>query len=146
MRSHGIGAPRNRGAGLSRPSAGPQPGRNRDSAWHLWDGFGAPVDTEAGHTLVDVRPRLAVGETVRVEYRMELPDAWRRSGAGGVMDLVVWTPPQINPMAMSVQVEAPSGWRWTDPGEPTTVESGVLVVQDVPGGATLGPFELAAAP
>lgn len=110
------------------------------------DGFGAPVDTEAGHTLVDVRPRLAVGETVRVEYRMELPDAWRRSGAGGVMNLVVWTPPQINPMAMSVQVEAPSGWRWTDPGEPTTVESGVLVVQDVPGGATLGPFELAAAP
>ncbi len=111
------------------------------------DDFGAPSGSEQGHTLVDVRPRLGLGDTVAIEYAMELPNAWRRAGSGGEIDLQVWTPPQINAALASVEVRAPAGWAWTDPDDPdVVVEGAVLRIPNMPLRDTMGPFALRSSP
>ena len=111
------------------------------------DGFGAPSGMENGHTVVDVRTRVPLGDTATIEYTLELPNAWRRSGTGGAIDLQVWTPPQINPADVSVEVRAPSGWTWSPvEDEVARVEGSTLYVDDPAVRQVLGPYALGTAP
>lgn len=111
------------------------------------DHFGAPVAQEHGHTLTDVRTRVPLGQSARIEYTFELSNAWRRSGPGGELDLQVWTPPAINSPDVTIEVIAPPGWLWNpaDDDQPR-VDGRSLILEEAPTRTVLGPFSLSTSP
>ena len=111
------------------------------------DGFGFLTGREQGHALVDVRAMIPLGDTLTIEYTLELPHAWQRSGTGGIIDLQVWTPPQINTAEVSVEVLSPPGWLWGPvEGGGARVAGRTLTFVDAPVRQTLGPFTLSTTP
>ena len=74
---------------------------------------GAPVlvheDRELGHPVVQAGVRIPSGGTTTLSYRMATRHAWTGSGGRGVYRLALQSPPTINPVRLTLDIQAPAG-------------------------------------